>query len=113
MADIKISELSSAVSLDGTELVPLVQSGGTVSATAQDIADLASGGGSYTELTGTLTAGSTSLTLSDASITTSSTIDYYTSVFGVNPTNVVVATGSVTLTFEEQGSDLSVKVRVS
>ena len=110
MADIKISELSTAVSLDGTELVPLVQSGGTVSATVQDIADLKE---VYTEVTGTLTAGSTSLTLSDASITTSSTIDYYTSVFGVNPTNVVVATGSVTLTFEAQGSDLSVKVRIS
>ena len=72
-----------------------------------------SGGASYTDVTGTLTAGSTSITLSDASITTTSTLDYYTDAFGVNPTDVVVATGSVTLTFEAQQSNLGVKVRVS
>ena len=66
-----------------------------------------------TFVTGTLTAGSTSLTLSDASITTSSTIDIYVSTFGIQPTNAVVATGSITLTFLAQASDLSVKVRVS
>ena len=71
------------------------------------------GSAGWTDVTGTLTAGSTSLTLSDASITTSSTIDVYTDVFGVNPTNVVVATGSVTLTFSAQGSNIGVKVRVS
>lgn len=65
------------------------------------------------ELTGTLTAGNTSITLQDASITTNSTIDIYTDTFGVNPTDVVVAAGSVTLTFEAQASDLGVKVRVS
>ena len=66
----------------------------------------------YTDVTGTLTAGSTSITLSNAAITTSSTLDYYTDTFGVNPTNVSVSTGSVTLTFEAQSSDLGVKVRV-
>lgn len=68
---------------------------------------------SYTEVTGTLTAGSTSLTLSDASIQTTSTIDIYVSVFGIQPTNAVVATGSITLTFLAQASDITVKVRVS
>ena len=66
-----------------------------------------------TFVTGTLTAGSTSLTLSDASITTTSTIDIYVSTFGIQPTNAVVATGSITLTFLAQASDISVKVRVS
>ena len=66
-----------------------------------------------TEITGTLTAGTTSITLSDASITTSSTIDVYTDTFGVNPTNISVATGSVTLTFASQASNLGVKVRIS
>ena len=66
-----------------------------------------------TFVTGTLTAGSTSITLSDASITTSSTIDIYVSTFGIQPTNAVVATGSITLTFLAQASDISVKVRVS
>ena len=70
-------------------------------------------GSGYTEITGTLTAGNTTLTLSDAAITTNSTIDVYTDTFGVNPTNVAVATGSVTLTFTAQASNLGVKVRVS
>ncbi|MBQ1295502.1 MAG: hypothetical protein IIY21_15770 [Clostridiales bacterium] len=67
----------------------------------------------YTEVTGTLLTGATSITLSDASITTTSTIDIYTDVFGIQPTNAVVATGSITLTFLAQASDITVKVRVS
>lgn len=67
----------------------------------------------FTDLTGTLTSGSTTLTISDAAITTTSTIDIYTDVFGIQPTNAVVATGSITLTFLAQASDISVKVRVS
>lgn len=70
-------------------------------------------GDDYIEVSGTLTAGSTSITLSDASITTTSTIDIYTDVFGIQPTNAVVATGSITLTFLAQASDITVKVRVS
>ena len=66
----------------------------------------------FTDLTATLTAGSTSLVFSDSSILTTSTIDIFTSVWGVNPTAVTVATGSVTLTFSAQQSDISVKVRV-
>lgn len=67
----------------------------------------------WVDVTGILTAGSTSITLSNASITTNSTLDFFTDRFGVNPTNVVVLNGSVTLTFESQASDLGVKVRVS
>ena len=75
--------------------------------------DAQSGGGtSYTDVTGTLSAGSTSITLSDESITTISTLDFYTDVYGVNPTAVSVSTGSVTLTFEAQSNAVSVKVRV-
>lgn len=66
----------------------------------------------FTEVTGTLLAGATSLTLSDASITLSSTLDFFTDVYGVSPSDVVVSTGSVVLTFEAQASDVSVKVRV-
>ena len=67
----------------------------------------------FTELTDILTSGSTSLTISDASITTTSTIDIYTDVFGIQPVNAVVATGTITLTFLAQASNISVKVRVS
>lgn len=65
------------------------------------------------EVSGTLSAGSTSIGFLDAAITTSSVIDIYTDKWGVNPESVTVATGSVTLTFEAQASDLGVKVRVS
>ena len=71
------------------------------------------GGAPWVEVTGSLSAGTTSITLADASITTSSTIDFFTSIYGVNPTNVSVSTGSVTLTFEAQASNMDVKVRVS
>ena len=70
-------------------------------------------GAAYTELTGTLTAGQTSITLSDVSIATTSTIDYYTDHYGVNPVGVIVSTGSITLAFETQEIDIGVKVRVS
>ena len=67
---------------------------------------------SYKEVTGSLSAGSTSITLSDASITTTSTFDIFTDVYGVAPESVTVATGSITMTFEAQESTLGVKVRV-
>lgn len=69
----------------------------------------------WTDLTATLTAGQTSLVFSNAVITTSSTIDVYVddSFYGVNPTAITLATGSVTLTFASQASDMPVKVRVS
>ena len=66
----------------------------------------------FVEVVGTLTAGSTTLTLSNASITLSSTLDFFTDAYGVSPSNVAVSTGSVALTFEAQASDVSVKVRV-
>lgn len=61
----------------------------------------------------TLLAGQTSVTIYDSSITTSSTIDYYTDKFGVSPTNVIVTQGQVSITFEAQSSNLGVKVVIS
>ena len=66
----------------------------------------------FVEVTGTLLAGTTTLVLSDASITSTSTLDVFTDVYGASPTDMVASTGSVTLTFEAQESDLGVKVRV-
>jgi hypothetical protein len=61
----------------------------------------------------TLTAGSTTITLSDASITTDSWVKPYASVWGVMCTNMVVSAGSVALTFSEaQASDITVGVEV-
>ena len=64
------------------------------------------------QISGTLTAGSTTITLSDASITTSSWVKPYASVWGVLCTNMVISTGSVALTFEAQASDITVGVEV-
>lgn len=63
-------------------------------------------------ITATLTAGQTSITISDASITTSSILDFYTDIYGVNPSAVTVANGSVTLTFDAQATNMVVGVKV-
>ena len=63
-------------------------------------------------ITGTLTAGQTSVTLSDNRIKADSLLCYYTNPFGINPTNITATTGSVTLTFEEQSTDVGVAVEI-
>ena len=70
------------------------------------------GGGSWTDVTGTLTAGSTSITLSNVAITTTSTIEVFNDL-DVPYNSKTLSTGSITLTFDAQSSDMSVKVRVS
>jgi hypothetical protein len=63
------------------------------------------------ELTSTLTAGSTSLTFTDAGITSDTIVDnVLTSVYGVIPEDMTISNGSLTLTFEEQATDIGVKV---
>lgn len=102
-----ISELANALMTD-ISYASLNTASKKIIGAINEVAD-----GAYTEVTGTLLTGATSITLSDASITTTSTIDIYTDVFGIQPTNAVVATGSITLTFLAQASDITVKVRVS
>lgn len=65
-----------------------------------------------TSVTGTLSAGSTSITLSNSAITTSSEIDIYTSIYGVSPESVTLAAGKITLTFITQKTSMTVKVVV-
>lgn len=71
--------------------------------------------GSYakapTIVTGTLTAGQTSVTLSDASIVATSYIDIFT-VDGTPYTGATQSVGSVAITFEAQQADLAVSVVV-
>lgn len=67
---------------------------------------------SYIEVEGTLLAGTTTITLTDSAITTDSKFDFYTSIYGVNPTAVTVSNGSITLTFDAQETDMTVEVRV-
>ena len=69
----------------------------------------------WIDVTGTLTAGNTSIVFSNAAITSSSTIELFVddAYYGVMPTAVSVATGSVTYTFEAQQTDIPMKVRIS
>lgn len=74
-----------------------------------------SSGHDYTELTGTLLAGNTSVTLTDNSITNTATYDFYTDSLGVSPTAVSIDNSNhqLILTFDAQSADVAVKVRVS
>ena len=136
----KFSELGSASSLDGADIFAISQSDGsgygsvktTLLAIATKIlkglnfaSDLLTtdktiigainevSASTWVDVSGTLLAGETSLTISNAAITTDSKVEYFTSVFGVNPTNAVVTTGQIVLTFESRQSNLDVTVRLS
>lgn len=63
-----------------------------------------------TILTSTLSAGSTSLTFSNAAITTTAMYDVYADKYGLTPTDITVTTGQAVLTFEAQSSNVSVKL---
>lgn len=63
-------------------------------------------------LTGTLTAGSTTLTIQSPYITTNAVLDIHTSIYGLQPTSVLVSLGQVDLTFAAQASDVVVKVKL-
>ena len=65
-----------------------------------------------TTLTGTLTAGLTSITFQNENITDNCDITPFTSVYGVNPTAISTSNGSITLTFKAQTQDIGVKVVV-
>ena len=59
-----------------------------------------------------LYAGQTTVTITDTSITQDCTLDIYTDKYGVNPKNVTVDTGSITLEFKAQEVDVNIKVVV-
>ena len=61
----------------------------------------------------TLTTGSTTLTFTDSSITTSSTIRVFANKWGICPVDVVVTTGQAVVTFEAQSTAVSVYLIVS
>lgn len=64
-------------------------------------------------VTGTIVAGSTSITLVDASITTSSFIDIYFKDAVLAPVNVTVISGSVTIDIEALANNQDVAVRIT
>lgn len=77
--------------------------------------------GTYTEINGTKymgqtktvsTSGDTTYTFNHSSITTSSVIDVYADVFGINPSNVAVSNGSCVVTIPKQSSAFSLGIRI-
>ena len=65
-----------------------------------------------TVLTGTLAAGSTTITFTDPSIGNNSLIDPYTDTYGVNPRTMTQSGTSVVLTFKAQASPVVVTLVV-
>lgn len=61
------------------------------------------------------TSADTTVTFSNAAITADSTIEPFTSVWGINPSNVVASAGSCTVTIPKQSTaqTIMVKIRVS
>ena len=71
------------------------------------------GGDGTVILSATLTAGQTSVIINDARIHADSYIDVYTDTYGVAPTNVTNAEGTMTLTFESQSNNVNIRVKLS
>ena len=67
----------------------------------------------WTDLTGILQAGETTLTIQHEIITTDVTVEPYSDPFGINPKDMVVTSGQVVLTFKAQPNDVKIMVRVS
>lgn len=63
-------------------------------------------------LSGVLTAGDSTITFESGFIDENSSFDFYTSIYGINPSSVVVDSGSIELRFEPIGVDLGVKIRI-
>lgn len=85
-------------------------SGSTVWSSNKTNSELASKEDAPTILTSTLSAGSTSLTFSNAAITTTAMYDVYADKYGLTPTDITITTGQAVLTFEAQSSNVSVKL---
>lgn len=86
---------------------------GEITQISSDLVDLSNNKeNKATELTATLSAGATSVSFTNAAITSTAKIDVYTDTFGVNPTNQSVSGTTLTLTFKAQAAAVSVKVLV-
>lgn len=119
MADKALSEFTAVTSVtDGALFMTAVEdalSGTGYSTRKIDAEHLAKTLKSVTTkmVTGTLTAGSTSITLSDPAITTSSRFDFYSDNIELYPSaQPTVSSGSISLTYEAQASDAIVGVEV-
>ncbi len=83
-----------------------------INGTATNVYAPTSGGASYTDLTANISSGATTVTINDASITTSSAFFPFSDPFGLVITNMVATTGSITITFLPAATNYTLKVRV-
>lgn len=66
-----------------------------------------------TVLTGTLSAGATTMSFTNSAINSSAKIQIYSSLFGVVPKSAVISGQTLTLTFKAQTTAVTIKVEVS
>lgn len=110
-----------AISIDGD--IYTIDSGGTdvVANPSEDATDLLYSlkvdSTTYSvqgfEITGTLIAGQTTLTFINSKITTSSTFNVFTDPYGAILNDIIATNGKLILSFEEQQSNVAVKVRIT
>lgn len=62
-------------------------------------------------LSATLAAGSTQVTFTNSNFDSNTLFDFYTSKYGVDPTDAVLSGTTLTLTFNAQDTSVTVKVR--
>ena len=108
--DITDGTISVDIGSDSTGFVVYDKENGTIGLSTALKTQIANN--TPTVLTATLTAGETSLTFTDASIKGTSTIDIYTSIYGVSPSTATSDTGTLTFTFDAQSTDMTVEVDV-
>ena len=112
-AESNIATLQTTASTQGAAITQntnnIATTNNNVSALDTRVTALEQAGTGATVETGTLTAGQTSITLSNAAITAASYIDVYTDG-GVPFVSAVQSVGSVVLTFDEQVADLDVAI---
>lgn len=66
----------------------------------------------HTILTGVLNSGDTTLTFTNKAINDNSLISIYTNVYGVSPISQTQENNTLTLVFDSQSTDITVKVEV-
>lgn len=62
--------------------------------------------------TATLAIGETEINITDEYIDSNSTVDFYTSIYGVNPTQAAISGNTLSIVFDEQDEPVDVKVIV-
>lgn len=63
-------------------------------------------------VTGTLTAGATTIAIKNSKIKSTSIIELYNDIYGTSATDVIVANGSITLEYPPLETNLNIKIRV-